>query len=166
MDDKSGLNEKYVSQDNMDSTEPPSPSSDNINKEHPIRKTEVEDPQIIHIGTGSESDGSEDATELDPFVPFPEMHIEEGGILTVRAIVVGCLLGGLVNASNTYLGTSFSLLISVVLPLPQCFSSYRSTKLNFLLNYNSSVAGKCKLGKFCGVVMVSDLPQPTSRTRR
>ncbi|RPB05497.1 OPT superfamily oligopeptide transporter [Choiromyces venosus 120613-1] len=44
----------------------------------------------------------------DPFTPFP---IVEGApeepnsrILTTRAVVVGCILGGLVNASNVYLG--------------------------------------------------------------
>lgn len=58
----------------------------------------------------TESIDGHDELETDPFVPFPidplapvETHNQ---ILTVRAIVVGCILGGLVNASNVYLGTS------------------------------------------------------------
>lgn len=36
---------------------------------------------------------------MDPNIPHEE------SILTVRAVVVGCILGSLVNASNLYLGT-------------------------------------------------------------
>lgn len=47
--------------------------------------------------------------ESDPFVPFPvdsTVPVEpHDRILTIRAITVGCILGGLVNASNVYLGT-------------------------------------------------------------
>ena len=52
----------------------------------------------------------EDTTqEVDPFVPFP---VEDGqpteeSILTFRAIIVGCCLGALVNASNVYLGKNY-----------------------------------------------------------
>lgn len=56
----------------------------------------------------NDTDSVSDAAEWDPFIPFP---IEEGvpeephsRILTLRAIAVGCTLGGLVNASNLYLG--------------------------------------------------------------
>lgn len=50
-----------------------------------------------------------DELESDPFVPFPvdpKAPVEPyDRILTFRAIAVGCILGGLVNASNVYLGT-------------------------------------------------------------
>lgn len=56
-----------------------------------------------------ETESLEEHLESDPFVPFPvdpnapvEPHHR---ILTVRALAVGCILGGLVNASNVYLGT-------------------------------------------------------------
>jgi hypothetical protein len=56
----------------------------------------------------AEEEGYE--AESDPFVPFPD---EPGipdekldKILRVRAVVVGCALGALVNASNIYLGMS------------------------------------------------------------
>lgn len=51
-----------------------------------------------------ETDHGDDVEETDPFVPFPEHEMKEDDIFTVRAIVLGCILGGLVNASNVYLG--------------------------------------------------------------
>jgi len=55
-----------------------------------------------------EIDSLESEPDFDFFVPFPvaegapeETHSQ---ILTIRAVVVGCILGGLVNASNVYLG--------------------------------------------------------------
>ncbi|CCF38382.1 OPT oligopeptide transporter [Colletotrichum higginsianum] len=58
----------------------------------------------------SEISGDEDVTDL--FVPFPEVKgLEpEGNPLTFRAVLVGIILGSLVNASNVYLGlkTGFS----------------------------------------------------------
>ncbi|GKT89227.1 OPT oligopeptide transporter [Colletotrichum tofieldiae] len=55
----------------------------------------------------SEVSGDEDVTDL--FVPFPEVKgLEpEGNPLTVRAVLVGIILGSLVNASNVYLGKSY-----------------------------------------------------------
>lgn len=48
----------------------------------------------------------ENEDELDLFRPFPldPSHVVEEHILTIRALVVGIILGGLVNASNLYLG--------------------------------------------------------------
>jgi hypothetical protein len=64
----------------------------------------------IKDDTESIADGHGDEVETDPFVPFPvdpNAPVEpRDRILTVRAVVVGCILGGLVNASNVYLGTS------------------------------------------------------------
>jgi len=47
-----------------------------------------------------------EATHMDPYTPFPLDPLQpvETRILTVRAVVVGCMLGALVNASNLYLG--------------------------------------------------------------
>ncbi|KAF3934514.1 hypothetical protein ABW19_dt0205842 [Dactylella cylindrospora] len=56
--------------------------------------------------SGSER-GSQDEIEiLDPYTPFPidPSQLPEEHILTVRAVVLGCALGALVNASNLYLG--------------------------------------------------------------
>ncbi|KAG5290070.1 hypothetical protein I7I48_09576 [Histoplasma ohiense] len=44
-----------------------------------------------------------DLTE-DKFAPFPDMHHDPNPILTFRALLIGCLCGALVNASNIYLG--------------------------------------------------------------
>ena len=46
----------------------------------------------------------ERAPLVDPFVPFDDLPDERPRIITVRAIVIGCICGALVNASNLYLG--------------------------------------------------------------
>ncbi|KAL5349884.1 hypothetical protein ACLOAV_004918 [Pseudogymnoascus australis] len=48
-------------------------------------------------------DGAE-AEAADPFLSFDDLPDEDRNILTFRAILVGLLCGGLVNASNIYLG--------------------------------------------------------------
>lgn len=48
--------------------------------------------------------GDEPLTEVDPFLPFDDLPVENRNILTLRAIAIGLLCGGLVNASNIYLG--------------------------------------------------------------
>lgn len=45
-----------------------------------------------------------DTEAADPFVSFDDLPDEDRNILTFRAILVGLLCGGLVNASNIYLG--------------------------------------------------------------
>jgi hypothetical protein len=47
---------------------------------------------------------SSSQSDIDPFVPFDNLPSEQNGILTIRAVIVGLLCGGLVNASNIYLG--------------------------------------------------------------
>jgi len=43
----------------------------------------------------------------DPFPESPDAPIEEQQ-LTVRAVLVGCMLGGIIAASNIYLGLKVS----------------------------------------------------------
>lgn len=45
-----------------------------------------------------------DQFSKNPFVPFDDLPDENRNILTLRAILVGLLCGGLVNGSNIYLG--------------------------------------------------------------
>jgi len=52
---------------------------------------------------GSHGSASSPST-LDPFQPFDGLPFESRNVLTLRAIFVGLLCGGLVNASNIYLG--------------------------------------------------------------
>ncbi|KAF2090219.1 oligopeptide transporter [Saccharata proteae CBS 121410] len=40
----------------------------------------------------------------DPFVPFDNLPEERSRVITVRAVILGCICGALVNASNVYLG--------------------------------------------------------------
>ncbi|KAF3909969.1 hypothetical protein ABW20_dc0107357 [Dactylellina cionopaga] len=58
------------------------------------------------LDIGSEKGSSDEIEVLDPYTPFPidPSQQEEGNILTIRAVVLGCALGALVNASNLYLG--------------------------------------------------------------
>ena len=41
---------------------------------------------------------------MDPFVPFDDLPEERSRIVTIRAVLLGCVCGALVNASNLYLG--------------------------------------------------------------
>lgn len=44
------------------------------------------------------------STTVDPFLPFDDLPKEDRNIFTLRAIMVGIVCGGLVNASNIYVG--------------------------------------------------------------
>ncbi|KAI0378060.1 OPT superfamily oligopeptide transporter [Hypomontagnella monticulosa] len=52
----------------------------------------------------SHCDEPETSSNSDPFIPFDDLPGENRNILTLRAIVVGLFCGGLVNASNIYIG--------------------------------------------------------------
>jgi hypothetical protein len=67
----------------------------------------------VEVKEDAESIKSQHEIESDPFLPFPvdpdvpeEKH---SSIFSFRAVVVGCILGGLVNASNVYLGMAHAL---------------------------------------------------------
>jgi len=55
-----------------------------------------------HLDEASSDDN--ESTTVDPFLPFDDLPDENRNILTLRAIFIGLLCGGLVNASNIYLG--------------------------------------------------------------
>ncbi|KAK5691959.1 hypothetical protein LTR97_011130 [Elasticomyces elasticus] len=56
------------------------------------------------FGVMEEQELIENAPVVDPFVPFDDLPEESERIVTVRAMLVGCICGALVNASNLYLG--------------------------------------------------------------
>lgn len=57
------------------------------------------------VGEMEETDmGDKENITTDPFVPFDDLPDEPKRIITVRAMLVGCICGALVNASNVYLG--------------------------------------------------------------
>ncbi|KGO69687.1 Protein of unknown function DUF3328 [Penicillium italicum] len=58
----------------------------------------------IEIGIDSSTMDSEETPQNDPFSPFTNIQPATGNILTLRALVVGCLCGALINCSNLYLG--------------------------------------------------------------
>lgn len=63
-------------------------------KKGPILVGEMEEP------------GMTDHEEIivDPFVPYDDLPPERQRIVTIRAMLIGCICGALVNASNVYLG--------------------------------------------------------------
>jgi hypothetical protein len=101
----------------MDSIRPRAADAPELDTGAPVTGAHMAAPEAydekIDIKEGSESIKSGHEAESDPFLPFPEdpdMPAEtHSQILTVRAVVVGCILGGLVNASNVYLGMRFFL---------------------------------------------------------
>ena len=70
------------------------------------------EPHNIDMDLKSEAD-SEDERITDLFSSFPPAKgVEyEPNPLTARAVIVGIVLGSLVNASNVYLGMSSSILL-------------------------------------------------------
>lgn len=46
----------------------------------------------------------DEGTIADPFKPYDDLPDEREWIVTVRAMILGCICGALVNASNVYLG--------------------------------------------------------------
>lgn len=71
---------------------------------HPNQKAPFDETISIRSLKDDADDESENIT--DTFVPFPALKgvPEEPSPLTTRAVVVGIILGSLVNASNVYLG--------------------------------------------------------------
>lgn len=83
----------------------------------PVRPSEEVPPEAIapynRVGSTLTEDEKRDNVVpeiVDLYQPLPDIEglPEEGNPLTVRAIVVGILLGSLVNASNIYLGRLLS----------------------------------------------------------
>lgn len=102
MDDKHSINEKVIETTHVREHEPYDAVSHNMNLgEFPMNPA----PRAGHDGNSLKEELVLEE-ELDLYSPLPvdpTIPVEEN-ILTVRAIVVGCILGGLVNASNLYLG--------------------------------------------------------------
>jgi hypothetical protein len=76
---------------------------------------------LPEVRDGAEAEAAEAA---DPFLAFDDLPDEDRNILTFRAILVGLLCGGLVNASNIYLGlksgwTSGANIFGVRLPFSE-----------------------------------------------
>lgn len=63
----------------------------------------IDDEALLNSELPEVRDGAE-ADAADPFLAFDDLPDEDRNILTFRAILVGLLCGGLVNASNIYLG--------------------------------------------------------------
>lgn len=68
----------------------------------PTEKDETKVEELKATPSGEPEEEEEDLYK--PLLMDPEIPHEDNP-LTIRAVVVGCILGGLVNASNLYLGT-------------------------------------------------------------
>lgn len=77
-------------------------SNDGMEKKgHVIAFGEIEEADMNKSDENTYGDGR---TTTDPFVPFDDLPDEGSRIVTIRAMLVGCICGALVNASNVYLG--------------------------------------------------------------
>jgi hypothetical protein len=52
------------------------------------------------VGELEEAEMNQEDTIADPFTPFEDLPEERKVIVTIRAVLVGCICGALVNASN------------------------------------------------------------------
>lgn len=83
---------------------------------------EADDDERLLTSHSNHGAAHEDAfTSDDAFVPFDDLPDEKSNILTFRAIAIGLLCGGLVNAANIYVGlkagwTSSANIFGVSLP--------------------------------------------------
>lgn len=59
---------------------------------------------VTYTSEASETEDDSDLLQADPFVPFDDLPEERKRILTIRAVIVGCICGALVGSSNIYLG--------------------------------------------------------------
>jgi hypothetical protein len=64
------------------------------------------DPKGPSAFVGEDSDFERDSVIAapDPFVPFDDLPDERKRIVTIRAVLLGCICGALVGSSNIYLG--------------------------------------------------------------
>lgn len=60
--------------------------------------------KTMYVGELEESEMRDEETVADPYEPFNDIPEERKTIVTIRAMLVGCICGALVNASNVYLG--------------------------------------------------------------
>lgn len=63
------------------------------------------DPSEARAALDESASSGTDTFAPDPFVPFEDVGMDSRyNIITLRVVLVGCLCGILVNASNIYLG--------------------------------------------------------------
>ena len=57
-----------------------------------------------YVGESSDLDDDSAMVQADPFEPFDDLPDERKRIITIRAVLLGCICGALVGSSNIYLG--------------------------------------------------------------
>lgn len=104
---------------------------------------------------------------VDPFVPFDDLPDEKHWIVTARAMLVGCVCGALVNASNLYLGlktgwTFGASLFGSIVGFSVLVSSVGAVKLNLSLTNRRNHSPRLCLRASQSWEAVSDLEKTTS----
>jgi len=72
-----------------------------------VEEVYPEDKQMYEKTTayiGEMEDTLNEEPAFDPYVPFDDLPDEKCIVITVRAVILGCMCGALVGASNIYLG--------------------------------------------------------------
>lgn len=72
-----------------------------------ITRETKEDKEIVNLDVERVDSDVGDVREIDFFSPMPfhpKLPVETGNVLTIRVVLVGWLLGAIVNAGNVYLG--------------------------------------------------------------
>lgn len=67
------------------------------------REQDIKGPTTYATETSDFEAGS-DVAHADPFEPFDDLDDERKNIVTIRAVLLGCVCGALVGSSNIYLG--------------------------------------------------------------
>lgn len=79
-------------------------SSDNHSSSPSIDRDQDTKGPTTYVGETSDFDGDSDVVHADPFEPFDDLPDERKRIVTIRAVILGCICGALVGSSNIYLG--------------------------------------------------------------
>ena len=78
-------------------------ADEDVEDEKAELQSPIQDFSDVESLEDGHSHAAQDAFAMDPFRPFDDLG-EESHILTLRAVIIGVLCGGLINVSNLYLG--------------------------------------------------------------
>ncbi|KAH0412037.1 oligopeptide transporter, partial [Aureobasidium melanogenum] len=85
----------------IDSHNEKHPETFSVNSSNKEDGFDEKDPNLVKAEEDTDYD---EGTIADPFEPYNDLPEERHWVVTFRAMLVGCICGALVNASNIYLG--------------------------------------------------------------
>ncbi|KAH0354266.1 oligopeptide transporter, partial [Aureobasidium melanogenum] len=77
------------------------PETFSVNSSNKDDRFNEKDPNLVKAEEDTDYD---EGTIADPFEPYNDLPEERHWVVTFRAMLIGCICGALVNASNIYLG--------------------------------------------------------------